>query len=173
MIGVQERISKTTLQSTNLLTAWLSQLGFGKMLTAQVTYNVALHRTLKPDSLDSDSRSGFNVVSRELHTPRRLRTLHCWTGSHALSRSKNAAWIRIEAVWRVDSDPWSISDPDTRSCVESPMCLVCWKKWQTTPIPSVTYQKQRLLSDWIHENSLATVYIVKSMLITVGNTVAT
>ena len=29
----------------------------------------------------------FNVVARELHTARRLRALHCLTGSHALSRS--------------------------------------------------------------------------------------
>ena len=43
-------------------------------------------RALKTDSLDTDPRSGFNVVARELHTARRLRELHCLTGSHALSR---------------------------------------------------------------------------------------
>ena len=33
-------------------------------------------------------RSKFgNVASRELHKARRLCALHCWTGSHALSRS--------------------------------------------------------------------------------------
>ena len=36
-------------------------------------------RALKPDSLDSDPRSGFNVVSRELHTALRLLALHCRT----------------------------------------------------------------------------------------------
>ena len=39
----------------------------------------------KPDSLDPDLRSEFNVVLRELHTACRLRSLHCWTGSHVLS----------------------------------------------------------------------------------------
>ena len=31
--------------------------------------------------------TGFNVVSHELHTARRLRALHCWAGSHALCSS--------------------------------------------------------------------------------------
>ena len=44
-------------------------------------------RALKLDSLDTDPRSGFNVVSRELNTARRLRALYCWTRSQALFRS--------------------------------------------------------------------------------------
>ena len=44
-------------------------------------------RALKLDSLDLDPRSVFHVVSHELHMTRTLRALHCWTGSHALSRS--------------------------------------------------------------------------------------
>ena len=41
-------------------------------------------QVLKLDSLDSNPRSGFIVVSRELHTACRLYALHCWTGTHAL-----------------------------------------------------------------------------------------
>ena len=41
-------------------------------------------QALKPYSRDLDPRSIFNVI---FHTARRVRTLHCWTGSHALSRS--------------------------------------------------------------------------------------
>ena len=44
-------------------------------------------RALKPDSLNLYLRSRFNVVSRELHTVRRLRALHSWTGFHATFRS--------------------------------------------------------------------------------------
>ena len=62
------------------------------------------------------SRSGFNLVSRELHTGHRLRALHWWTGSHALSRStvtqaQHAARIWIEAVWRQSRFWIRIPDP--------------------------------------------------------------
>ena len=55
-------------------------------------------RALKPVSLDPHLRSGFNVVSRELYTARRLRVVHCTTAHcHA---AQHAAWIYIEAVLR-------------------------------------------------------------------------
>ena len=41
---------------------------------------------LKPDSLDTYPRPGFNVISPKLHTAHRLRTLHCWAGSYSLFR---------------------------------------------------------------------------------------
>ena len=44
-------------------------------------------RALKPDSLDPNPKSRFNVVSRELHTPQTLPALHYWTGSHTLSEA--------------------------------------------------------------------------------------
>ena len=50
-------------------------------------------RALKADSLDQDPRSGFNVVSRELHTAHDYG--HCTAGLSAW----HAAQIRIEAVW--------------------------------------------------------------------------
>ena len=42
---------------------------------------------LKPNSRNQKPRSEFNVVSRELHTARRLPALHWWTGSYAPFRS--------------------------------------------------------------------------------------
>ena len=87
-------------------------------------------RALKPDLLDPDPRSGFNVVSRELHTARILRALHCWTGSHAMSYSTalslSTARIsdpgrgRVEAKWSLDLDLRFASDSVSRSRVESP-----------------------------------------------------
>ena len=40
---------------------------------------------LSIQALKPNPQSGFNVVSRELQTPQRLRGLHCWTGSYVLS----------------------------------------------------------------------------------------
>ena len=53
------------------------------------------------------------MVSRELHTARRLRELHFWTGCHVLlggpSRitpsSLDPDQGRVEGKWSLDSDP--------------------------------------------------------------------
>ena len=82
-------------------------------------------RVLKTDSLDADPRSRFNVVPREFHTARRLRALHCLTGSHALSRgtarSSDPDRGRVEAKWSSNPDPQSPLDADPKSRVESPI----------------------------------------------------
>ena len=66
-------------------------------------------QALKTDSQDPDPRSGFNVVTCELHAARRLRALHCLTGSHALSRSTACSLDsdqgRVEAKWSLNPDP--------------------------------------------------------------------
>ena len=81
-------------------------------------------RTLKPDSLDADPRSRFNMYFHELHMARRLSALHCWTVSRALSRSTahnlDPDWGHVEAKWSLNPNPWSASDPDPSSRVESP-----------------------------------------------------
>ena len=95
---------------------------------------------LKTDSLDLDPRSGFNVVSRELHTASRLRALHCWTWSYVLSRSichaaLHTAWIRIKAVWRqtgfwirIPDLHWIwIQDPVWRAPMLVKFAIVCCK----------------------------------------------
>ena len=75
-------------------------------------------RALKTDSLDPDPRSGFNVYVRKLHTARRLRELHCLTGSHALScsiaHSSDPDRGHVEAKWSLNPYPWSVSDSDPR-----------------------------------------------------------
>lgn len=70
-------------------------------------------RALKPVSLDSDPRSEFNVVSRELHTA--CKILLDWISRPGAS-TQLAGQIRNEAV----EDPRSASDPNPRSCVASP-----------------------------------------------------
>ena len=82
---------------------------------------------LKTDSLDPDSQSEFNVVTRELHTARRLRALHCVTGSRALSRSTARSTDpdqgHVEAKWSLNPDHQSVLDADPRSRVESPIVM--------------------------------------------------
>ena len=75
-------------------------------------------QALKTDSVDPDPRSGFNVVAHELHTARRLRALHCLTGSHAARHDPDQG--HVEANWSLNPDPRSASDADPRSRVESP-----------------------------------------------------
>ena len=75
------------------------------------------------ETVFTGSGSGFNVVSCELHTTRRILAFYCWTGSHALSRSTARSSDlyrgRVVAKWFLDSDSRSASDPDPSSCVES------------------------------------------------------
>ena len=80
---------------------------------------------LKTDSLDPDPRSGFNVVSRELHTTHRLRAFNCLTGSHALSHStacnSDPDRGRVEAKWSLNPDPRSALDADQSSVWRAPI----------------------------------------------------
>ena len=76
-------------------------------------------------------------LSPELHRARRLSALHCWTHCHA---AQHTARIRIggrvETKWSLDLDPWSTSNSDPSSRVEShiiDMFDVCFRidciKW--------------------------------------------
>ena len=82
-------------------------------------------RALKTDSLDS--RSGFNVVARELHTARTLRAFDylTYTLSRSTARSSDSDRVRVEAKWSVNPIPRSASDPDLRSRVESRIVSKC------------------------------------------------
>ena len=103
--------------------ASMQHLAFGESMKVGLSTQV-----LKPDSLDPDPPSGFNAVLREFHLAYRLRPLHCWTGSHALSWSTVVQHCmqlesyrgRMEAKWSLDSDFQYASDLDPRSHVESP-----------------------------------------------------
>ena len=107
--------------------------------TGEVTLGLC-PQALKPDSLDSDPRSRFNVISRELHTVRRLRALHCWTGVLVYCHTAQiriehcyAAQIWIEAVWR-QSGLW-IRIPDLhRIWIQGPVWRdpVRWSMKTTT-----------------------------------------
>ena len=85
-------------------------------------------QVLKPDSLDPDPRSAFNVVLRELHMVYRLCVLHCLTGTHALlrvlshstARSADPDRGRVEAKKTLNPEPRSALDSDPNSHVESP-----------------------------------------------------
>ena len=54
-------------------------------------------QTLKPDSMNPDPRSRFNVISHTIHTARRLRALHCWIGSYPLSRKHCSTQLEYES----------------------------------------------------------------------------
>ena len=81
-------------------------LAFGQKGHDRGTYPYPLSRSVTPPGLHTgtETRLTESGVLRELHTTsHRLRALHCWTGSHALSWShaaQQAARIRIETVWR-------------------------------------------------------------------------
>ena len=69
-------------------------------------YIGALHTGMKTGFTGSRSPNRMNVVSpwvsRELHTVCRLRALHCWTLSHALSRSTvTQHTMQISSRWRL------------------------------------------------------------------------
>ena len=102
------------------------QKGALQMLYVHVEppYSGALHTGTETGFTGSGSPIRIQCrLSCELHTARRLRALHCWTGSHALSRSTARStdpdWGRVEAKWSLDQDPRSASDPEPRSRVES------------------------------------------------------
>ena len=63
-------------------------------------------------SLDPDSRSGFNVVWRELHTSRRLL--------RGIARSMYPDCGRVEAEWSLNLNPRSALYPDPMSRVARP-----------------------------------------------------
>ena len=89
-------------------------------------------RALKPDSLDPDPRSAFNVVSRDLHMACRLHALHCLTGTHALLRALSRSTAssldpdrgRVEAKWSLNPNLRSTSDSDPKSRMESPNVII-------------------------------------------------
>ena len=72
---------------------------------------------------------GAEVVARELDTARRLRALHCLTGSHALLRSTarssdpDRGRVEVLVIFVSGSESESGSDADPRSRVESPLVI--------------------------------------------------
>ena len=87
---------------------WGYFAGTLQLLHAQ--YCGALHTGTDNGFTGSGSRSGFNVVARELHT----------------ARSSDPDRGCVEAKWSLNLDPRSASDTDPRSRVESP-CYCCHK----------------------------------------------
>ena len=111
-VGNFLHLRRIKLYKLNLLV--LLKCNLSKFIQHCTWYRLSLGlstRALKTNSLVPDLRSRFNVVACELHTPHRLRALHCLTGSHALShstpRSSDLDRGRVEAKWSLDADPRS------------------------------------------------------------------
>ena len=112
----------------------------------------ALNTSMKPDSLDPDPWSGSNVISRELHelhlelhTARRLRAFHCWTGFHAQLHVQHSTQFGSGSRPCRGKVVLGWSDPDPRSRVESP----------TDSVVFIDYCQQR--DEWASNGSVVTV----------------